>query len=60
QTIAQSLAGKFWIAREHGVFIPSATQATGKIQRPDPKSQEAARLLLMSPPSLPFQPFALD
>ncbi|MCZ6581469.1 MAG: LPS assembly lipoprotein LptE, partial [Nitrospirae bacterium] len=58
--IAQSLAAKFGIAREHGVFIPSATQATGKIQRPDPKSQEAARLLLMSPPSLPFQPFALD
>ena len=54
--IAQSLAAKFGIAREHGVFIPSATQATGKIQRPDLESQSAARLLLMSQPYLPFNP----
>ena len=60
QTIAQSLAGKFWIAREHGVFIPSATQATGKNPKPDLESQRAARLLLMSQPSLPFQPVTLD
>jgi len=56
QTIAQSLAGKFWIAREHGIFTPSATQATDKIQRPDPKSQEVASLLLMSQPYLPLNP----
>ena len=54
--IAQSLAAKFGIAREHGIFIPSATQATGKIQWPDLESQGAARLLLMSQPYLPFNP----
>lgn len=30
--IAQNLAVKFWIAREHGVFIPSTTEAMGNMQ----------------------------